>query len=193
MADVDIEGLRLPGIGWRYDLGLPRDVRLVVVVEDGGPRHLMITRAGQDDALVSVSLTSDQALALATLLTGARFTVTEARQATRPVGWPAARHGVAIESVVVEADSPAVGVPASEVRHWLGPEAELLGVLSEETPEILEAEPQRPCHAGDRLVLAVRRSHAARVLAVLRESGGQGLPGTSPREQGPRPAEPSAP
>ena len=176
MADVDIEGLRLPGVGWRYDLGLPRDTRLVVVVEDGGPRHVMITRAGQDDALVSVSLSSDQALALATLLTGARFTVTEAQQATPPVGWPAAKHGVAIESIVVEAASPVIGVPASQLRARLSPEAELLGVLSEETPEILEDEPERPFQPGDRLVLAVRRSQAERVLALVSESGGQAFP-----------------
>lgn len=165
MSEVEVQGTRLPGVGWRYDLDLPRATRLVVVVEDAGRRHIMITHSGQDDALVGVALRADQALALATLLAGARFTVVEGKAPSS--GWTTAGHGVAIESVTVTAGAPTIGVSAAELRERLGPDADLLGVISEETPELVEDEPDRPVRSGDRLVVAVRRSRAAEVLATL--------------------------
>lgn len=165
MSEVEVLGTRLPGVGWRYDLALPRQARLVVVVEDGGRRHLMITHTGADDALVGVALREDQALALATLLAGARFTVVEGVAPSS--GWTTAGQGVAIESVRVSVGAPVVGVSAAELREHLAPDAGLLGVICEETPELVEDEPARPIAVGDRLVVAVRRSRAVEILSAL--------------------------
>lgn len=170
MAEVEtqVTGVRLPGLGWRFDLYLSRAVRLVVVVEDRGLRHLMITRPGRDDAVASVSLRSDQALTVAALLTGARFAVHEDTPAAPDVVPTTGADGVVIESVAVGPRSPVVGITAADLRDRWRTEAELLAVICEQTPEIVEDDPLRDIRPGDRLVVAVRRSLAEQLLAPLR-------------------------
>ena len=167
---------RLPGVGWRYDLDLIGGSRLVVVVEDGGRRHLMVMRSGDTDPLVSVALTGEQALAVAALVSGARFGVAE-----EGVGVPAgggapkgageegggAQGEVVVESLVVQPSSRAVGLPAEDLDRRLGPDATLLAVISDQTPEIVEEERGRPTRPGDRVVVAVRRSRLDEALALL--------------------------
>jgi TrkA domain protein len=171
VADVVVRSQRLPGVGWRYDLDLIGGSRLVVVVEDGGRRHLMVMRPGDTDPLVSVALTSEQSLAVAALVSGARFGVAEEGVGVPPEG-AAPEHGapegeVVVESLVVQPSSGAVGVPAEELDRRLGPDATLLAVISDETPEIVEEERERPTRPGDRVVVAVRRSRVDEALALL--------------------------
>jgi hypothetical protein len=73
--DIHIREYRLPGVGHRYELGLPRGRRLIVVVQDGGRRDLGLVSGAADVPDVIVSLTADQAVAVAALLTGARFSI----------------------------------------------------------------------------------------------------------------------
>jgi TrkA domain protein len=186
VADVVVRSQRLPGVGWRYDLDLIGGSRLVVVVEDGGRRHLMVMRSGDTDPLVSVALTGEQALAVAALVSGARFGVAE-----EGVGVPAgggapgggapgggapqgageegggAQGEVVVESLVVQPSSRAVGLPAEDLDRRLGPDATLLAVISDQTPEIVEEERGRPTRPGDRVVVAVRRSRLDEALALL--------------------------
>jgi TrkA domain protein len=165
VADVLVRSQRLPGVGWRYDLDLIGGSRLVVVVEDGGRRHLMVMRPGDTDPLVSVALTGEQSLAVAALVSGARFGVAEEGVGV-PVGG-APEGEVVVESLVVQPSSGAVGVPAEELDRRLGPDATLLAVISDETPEIVEEERERPTRPGDRVVVAVRRSRLDEALTLI--------------------------
>jgi K+/H+ antiporter YhaU regulatory subunit KhtT len=164
MDEVTVSRQRLAGIGWRYDLALSHEARLVLIVEDGGRRHLMLTHDREDEPLVGVPLEHDQALALAALLTGVQLKMTG-----EP---PSAPNVVAGQNVIVESlpllhGSPILGLTAAEVGERLGQEAEVLGVICDQTPQILEDNPSRPIAAGDRVVVAVRKSHWTHVIAAL--------------------------
>ena len=73
MGDVMVQAQRLPGIGWRYSLPTDPDRRLMIVVEDRGPRHLVIVDPSLDDALTTVRLSETDAGVVAALLAGVRF------------------------------------------------------------------------------------------------------------------------
>jgi K+/H+ antiporter YhaU regulatory subunit KhtT len=166
MSDVEVGATRLPGVGWRYDIPLARDTRLFVVVEDGGRRHLVLSREGSDEPWLSVPLQEQQAFAVAALLTGTRLTMVE-----REVMSTHEPHGetaeTLIESVTLHDHSRMVGVPISVLSQQLRPHAEILGVVSDATPQILEDDPERPLQAGDHVVVAARHAHRAAVLAAL--------------------------
>ena len=166
MSNVEVGATRLPGVGWRYDIHLARDTRMFVVVEDGGRRHLVLSREGSDEPWLSVPLQEQQAFAVAALLTGTRLTMVE--REVEPTRDP---HGetaeTLIESVTLRNSSPIVGVPVSVLSEQLRPHAEILGVVSDETPQILEDDPGRPLQVGDHVVVAARSARRAAVLAAL--------------------------
>jgi K+/H+ antiporter YhaU regulatory subunit KhtT len=75
-VDIQIREQRLPGIGRRYDLALNRRRTLIVVVNDrSGSRELSVVSGDAEEPDVTVTLTQDQAVTLAALLTGARFSI----------------------------------------------------------------------------------------------------------------------
>jgi hypothetical protein len=73
MSDVVVQAQRLAGIGWRYSVPTDPEVRLMIVVEDRSPRHLMIVDPSLDASLTTVRLSEADAGVVAALLTGARF------------------------------------------------------------------------------------------------------------------------
>ncbi len=75
MTALPVRAQRLPGVGWRYTIAADRGRHVMVVVEDRGPRHLVLVDPRLDEALTTVRLPADRASVLAALLTGARFTV----------------------------------------------------------------------------------------------------------------------
>ena len=91
MSDVAVQAQRLAGIGWWYSVPVDPDRQLMIVVEDRGPRHVMITDPSLDEALTTVRLSESDAAVVAALLTGARFRL-EARDAE---GSRASRYAVA--------------------------------------------------------------------------------------------------
>ena len=64
---------RLPGIGWRYSVPTASNGRLMIVVEDRGPRHLLIVDPSLDAPLVAVRMSETDAGVVAALLAGVRF------------------------------------------------------------------------------------------------------------------------
>jgi K+/H+ antiporter YhaU regulatory subunit KhtT len=168
VAGIEVGATRLPGVGWRYDIPLARGMRLLVLVEDRGRRHLILAdeRHGTEESWLSVPMTEEQSLAVAALLTGARLNVTE-----RDVGHAADTLSTApdtlIESVLVTESSAIRGLPPSALIQRLEGQAELLGVVCDETPQILEDDPNRPLQVGDRVVVAARRQQRDDALASL--------------------------
>jgi K+/H+ antiporter YhaU regulatory subunit KhtT len=159
--DIHIREYRLPGVGHRYELGLPRGRRLIVVVQDRGRRDLGLVSGAADVPDVIVSLTADQAVAVAALLTGARFSIGSTEVDPVDAG------DVAIETVTLRASSPAVGRPTAEIRLFEDGEAAVLAVIRDDTPQLIEHHEARLCQPGDRLVIAARRDRISAVVEQL--------------------------
>jgi K+/H+ antiporter YhaU regulatory subunit KhtT len=80
MSDLMVQEQRLPGIGWRFETPVGEDQQqsLVIVVEDRGPRHMMVFDEHATEPLLSVRLPQNHAAGIAALLTGARLAVSPA-------------------------------------------------------------------------------------------------------------------
>lgn len=161
--DVRIREQKLPGIGHRYEMPLDDDRLLILVVEGEGCRELGIARTDADEPTAVVTLSHDQAVAIAALLTGARFTI-ETDQ--HDVGRSA---DVSVETVTLGETSPAVGRLVRDVPLAPGSDAAVLAVIRDVTPQLLEDAATEPCRAGDRIVVAARQD---RLGAVVRELAG---------------------
>ncbi|MBK6762505.1 MAG: hypothetical protein IPG68_04160 [Micrococcales bacterium] len=162
MSEIEVNATRLPGVGWRYELALARGTALFVLVEDSGRRHLLLVRDGDDEPMVTVPLNEAQSLAVASLLSGARFS-TVTREPAEALGPPQ----TLVDSVLVTRESAILGLLPGDVADRLSPFAEVLGVVCDETPQILEGDPNRPLQVGDRVVVAARESHRAQVRSAL--------------------------
>lgn len=156
---------RLPGIGHRYELVLGGGQRLVVVVEQAGGRELGVFRSGTEEPEHVVHLSQEQAVAVAALLSGARFAIERAETPTSPVERETA--DVAVETVTLGPDSPAVGRLSSDLPLLNGADAAVLAVIRDETPELVEDQERVPCRPGDRVVVAARRDRLGAVVAAL--------------------------
>jgi TrkA domain protein len=159
--DVRIHEQNLPGIGHRYDVSVGDDRQLIVVVQRSGRREIGISRRGADEPATSVGLSHDQAVAVAALLTGARFSIESDPERDSGAGH------VAIETVTLSERSPAVGRPPREVPLLEDSDATILAVIRNDTPQLLEDDVIEPCRAGDRLVVAARRERLADVVRAL--------------------------
>jgi TrkA domain protein len=157
-VDIHIREQRLPGIGSRYDLDVAEHRVLSVVARTDGSRELAVRAQGADETAVTVPLSREQAVAVAALLTGARFSIGPARSRDASVD---------VGTVVVGPRSPAVGLRADEIPLPAGSEAAVLAVISDETPDLIEGDPERRCQPGDRLVVAARPDRLSGVLAGL--------------------------
>lgn len=169
MTGIEVGTTRLPGVGWRYDIPLAKGMRLLVLVEDRGRRHLILADEQQgEESWLSVPMTAEQSLAVAALLAGAQVTLVERDVEPGAERFTSLPHTV-VESVLVTESAAIRGLPASALAERLGGQAELLGVVCDETPQILEGDPSRPLQVGDRVVVAARRAHRAEVVAALEQ------------------------
>jgi K+/H+ antiporter YhaU regulatory subunit KhtT len=162
MGDVMVQAQRLPGIGWRYSVPTALNRQLMIVVEDRGPRHLVIVDPSLDASLMTIRLSETDAGVVAALLAGVRF----------HLEIPEDERGRAPEEAVVwvltiARDSPAVSRHPKEVLRALGLDATLLDVISERVPEPGEADMDRPVEVGDKLVVAGSRSQLESVGTVV--------------------------
>jgi K+/H+ antiporter YhaU regulatory subunit KhtT len=76
MTSVKVQADRLPGVGWQYSVPIDQGKQLMIIVEDRGPRHLMLTDPSLDAPLTTVRLSDTDADVVAALLTGTRFHIT---------------------------------------------------------------------------------------------------------------------
>lgn len=160
MPDVRVHAERLQGIGWRYSLPADQGRQVVVVLEDRGPTHLVLVDPRLDEPLTTVRLPAEHASVLAALLTGARFTL-ETAEAVPTTTQDEAE--VVVETVTIASGSPALGLAPDDIVRRLGPDAALLGVICDATPQLVENDEGRSVQAGDKLVVAARRSRLDRL------------------------------
>ncbi len=149
--DVRVREQRLPGIGHRYDIQLDDGRQLFVVVQGDGRRAVGIVNPGVDQPDMAASLSQDQAVAAAAILTGARFSIDTSEDDRIP------GDEVAVETITLGDRSPAVGRVARDVAHSAGPDVTVLAVIRDETPDLVEDAPTEPIRPGDRIVVAARR------------------------------------
>jgi K+/H+ antiporter YhaU regulatory subunit KhtT len=162
MGDVMVQAQRLAGIGWRYSVPTAGNRQLMIVVEDRGPRHLVIVDPLLDASLITMRLSETDAGVVAALLAGVRF----------HLEIPEDERGRAPEEAVVWVltvgrDSPAVSRHPKEAVRALGLDVTLLDVISERVLQPGEADMDRPVEVGDKLVVAGRRSQLESVGTVI--------------------------
>ena len=159
--DVRVREQRLPGIGHRYDIELDDGRQLFVVVQADGRRAVGIVDPRADQPDVTASLSQDQAVAAAAILTGARFSIDTSDDDGIAVD------EVAVETITLGEGSPAVGRVAGEVAHSAGPDVAILAVIRDETPEVIEDSLTEPIRPGDRIVVAARREQVDTLVRQL--------------------------
>ena len=155
--DVHIREEDLPGIGRRFDLDVDEGLTLVVVARRDGSRDIAVGERGADDTRRSVHLSREQAVAVGSLLLGARFSE----------GGKTDDGALDVSTLVLGDDSPAVGVPPAEVPLPAGSDAAVVAVARDDTPQLLEDDRSRPCEPGDRLVVVARRDRLDEVIHHL--------------------------
>lgn len=159
--DIHIREQKLPGIGHRYELDVDAERKLTVVVQYGGRREVGLASRLGDAPDAVASLSEEQAVALAALLSGARFSIDSAGDDQVDADQ------VVVETVTLGPASPAIGRPASDIRLMGDTEAAVLAVIRDETAELVEDENTRPSQPGDRIVIAARRQYLPDVVRHL--------------------------
>ena len=155
--------VRLPGVGMRYEIELGDGARLVIVAQRTGRRELGLSRGG-DSLEWNVALGQEEAVMLASLLLGARFTLDTSDDDRL------ASDEVVVDTVELRAGSPAIGHAAAEIT-LPDPDAAVLAVISDSTPEVLEDEVSYRSRPGDRVIVAARAAQIDRVVEHLRGRG----------------------
>lgn len=160
---MNIRKHRLPYLGERYDLDVGRGTTLAVVVQRDGSRAISVLSGGSDEPVVSVPLTHEQSVAVAALLTGARFSIVS--NETDVEG--EVEGDVDVQTVEVGPSSPAAGRLVRDIPLPAGCDAAILAVIRDSTPELVEDDDREPARVGDRLVVAARRDRIGEVVRFL--------------------------
>jgi K+/H+ antiporter YhaU regulatory subunit KhtT len=160
-VDLRIREQKLPGIGHRYELALDDDRYLLVVVQHTGDREVGVMRSGAEEPDVVVSLDHDESLAVAALLTGARFAVDTSGDERVPAD------EIAVETITLGPRSPVIGQLVDEVALPLGSDATILAVIRDEPAQLVEDEPVEPFRRGDQVVVSAPRDRLPEVARRL--------------------------
>ncbi|HEX6248453.1 MAG TPA: TrkA C-terminal domain-containing protein [Nocardioidaceae bacterium] len=148
--EVHVREHPMPGNRRVFSLTLPDGTLLTVATDpDERARDLSVTPLGSDAAAVSVRLSDVEATTLAALLSGVRFTV-EVAPDQGPVD------AANLRTMTIRAGSPAVGRRLHDLESPQPQDATVIAVIRDDTPDLVETDPQRPCRPGDRLVLVGR-------------------------------------
>jgi len=149
--DLRIREQRLPGIGNRYDLPLDRGRHLMIVVGRDGRCQVGVVTGDADEPDRVVSLSREQAVAVAALLAGARFTIdtTEDQRVDADE--------ITVETLELGVASPAVGQVIDDVALPAESDATILAVIRDKPADLVEEQPVDPLRAGDRIVISARR------------------------------------
>jgi K+/H+ antiporter YhaU regulatory subunit KhtT len=148
-------------MGHRYEVAVGRRQRLVIVVQDHGGRQVGVMDDGADEPSVTVPLSHEQAVAVGALLMGARFSI-DTTHDERVAG-----DEVDVETMTVGPGSPAAGRLLSDIALPPDSDAEVLAIIRDETPALVEDDAHTPARPGDRLVVAARRDRIGAVVQHL--------------------------
>lgn len=158
--EVHVREVPIPGRGRLFDLSLGSGERVSIDVDpDSGERTLSITPSGVDEPVVSVRCSVPEATTLAALLAGVRFVVEDDDH--QPVD------AANLRTVTLGAGSPAVGQRVADLVVPDPDDAVVIAVIRDDTRDLVETDPDRPCQPGDRLVLVGRPGSMSRLVRYL--------------------------
>lgn len=159
--EVHVREHPVPGAGRAFDLRLDDGTVVTITVDPvSGERQLSARGADEDAPGLVVRLDEARAVVLGTLLGGLDVVVGATGQA------PPAR-GAGVETLTVPAGSSAVGRRLADIDLPDPEGARVLAVIRDDTPELLEDDPDRPVQPGDRLVLVGRPGPRAELRSQL--------------------------
>lgn len=151
-TDINVREQALPGVGQRFEIELSPERQFVVIAHHGGQRSIGISEPGHDpDEVDTTKLSVEQSVMVGALLLGARFAIDVAEDPK------VAGDTVIVDTVRVPEDAASIGRRPSELLAPWHPDAAMLGVIRDRTPEIVEHDGDLPLAAGDRVAIAARR------------------------------------
>jgi TrkA domain protein len=149
LPEVHVREHPLPGTGRLFHVTLA-DGSLVSIATGTGPGpRLSVTPPGRSDPAASLTCTTAEATTLAALLSGIRFVVHDA-SGDQPVD------AANLRTITLPAASPAIGRRLHDLQVPDPERARVIAVIRDDTEDLIETDPDRPCQTGDRLVLVGR-------------------------------------
>jgi K+/H+ antiporter YhaU regulatory subunit KhtT len=159
--EVHVREHPLPGNARMFSMSLADgSVVTLSTKSESTDRVLEVTPADSDESIVAVQFTAPESTTLAALLSGIRFVVRTADEA-QPVD------AANLRTVTLSAASPVVGRRLHDLEVPDSIDAQVIAVIRDDTEDLLETDPDRPCQPGDRLVVVGRpgsMSHMVRLL-----------------------------
>lgn len=147
--EVHVREHPMPGNARLFSLTLSDGTLVTLATDAAGRRELSVTPVERDEPVASIRMRDVEATTLAALLSGVRFTVDVSTE-QQPV------RAANLRTVTIGAGSPAVGRRLHEIAAPAPEDATVIAVIRDDTPELIERDPDRPCEPGDRLVLVGR-------------------------------------
>lgn len=151
MNTINVYEQPLPGLGQRFDLELDQHHTVTVIALRDGRRQLSHHATGEDTPHALIDLDRDQATTVGALLLGAQFSIDTAAGAEH-------NDRVVVDTITVAHDAPAIDKTPSDALHEFGSHVVVLAVIRDQTPDIIEHDPQLALGEGDRVAVAARRS-----------------------------------
>lgn len=112
-------------------------------------RTLEVTPPYSDESVVAVHFNAAESTTLAALLSGIRFVIQQPEE-HQPVD------AANLRTVTLPAGSPAVGLRLHDLDVPDSIDARVIAVIRDDTDDLIETDPDRPCQPGDRLVIVGR-------------------------------------
>jgi K+:H+ antiporter subunit KhtT len=153
-VSVDITSRVLPGIGVCHELALHEGRHIGIVIRRTGQRDFVIYDDEGDGAAAGVTLTGDEAIAVAEVLAAPR------------VVFPSPVEGLVVEQLPVPDDSPFAGRPLGETHARTRTGASIVAVLREGTA-LPSPTPEFVLHAGDLVVIVGTRAAIDQLTRIL--------------------------
>lgn len=151
---ADITSRVLPGIGVCHELTLRDGRHIGIVTRRTHQRDFVIYDEEGDGAAADVTLTDDEAIAVAEILAAPRMV------------FPSAVEGLVVEQLPISADSPFAGRPLGDTRARTRTGASVVAVLREGTA-LPSPTPDFVLHAGDLVVTVGTRTAIDQVARIL--------------------------
>jgi K+/H+ antiporter YhaU regulatory subunit KhtT len=147
--EVHVREHPLPGNARLFTVTLATGAELTIVTESASTgRQLTITMPGDDEPVAKVRMTGVESTTVAALLSGIRFVIDQPERG--PV------NAANLRTVTLPAGARAVGCRLDQLGGPDPDHARVIAVIRDDTADLIESDPDRPCQPGDRLVLVGR-------------------------------------
>lgn len=159
--EVHVREHPVPGNARLFHLTLSDGTLLAISTEsDTTDRALSVIPPTADEAVATVHLSSAEATTLSALLSGIRFVIRQTED-DQPVD------AANLRTITLPAGSPAVGRRLHDLEVPDHASARVIAVIRDDTDDLIETDLERPCRAGDRLILVGRPGSMSALVEYL--------------------------